>query len=512
MLSRVDVSASGKAPRGRVERLALGAAGLGAAALALATTGGCSTLIGYDDIAYEKGDTTDSSGARTSACVPSEAAGPVDDACGAFVSAVNGDDAKGDGTKSRPFHTIARALKMSNTVYACNGATVEEALELDGDVAVFGGLDCMSGWAYAPKTRTEWHAPAGQIPVRVAELARLSLRDLEIVAPDAAEASGSSIGVLAGADSTLDLRRCTVKAGRGADGMPPPLPASAGMIGAPGQQGSDGCDANVPSTAPGLGGQGLCDDTDVSGGAGGPGLPGPSGADGSDGSPTPGAGDPGHGGKKQDATKCEAGHPGEKGAMGADGGGGQSVGSISKDGYTGSSGDDGARGGPGQGGGGGGGARSCWNAKAGPAGGGGGSGGCGGDGGKGGSPGGASIGVLSLNAKLIASELLVVVAEGGAGGDGAQGGPGGMGGLAGNAGSGDPAAQACTGGKGGDGGKGGRGGGGGGGPSIGIAYRGVAPPTMGVEIVVGVGGKGGKGAGSANDGAPGAAAKTMLMN
>lgn len=507
MLSRVDVSAPGKAPRGRRERLALGAA-----ALAIATGGGCSLVSGYDDITYEKGDTTDPSGARTADCVPAEAPGPVDDACGAFVSAVNGDDAKGDGTKSRPFRTIARALQKSNTVYSCNAATIVEALALEGDVAVFGGLDCMAGWAYAPKTRTEWHAPAGEIPVRVAELGRLSLRDLEIVAPDAVEPSGSSIGILAEPDATVELKRCTVKAGRGAHAKPPPLPASAGMIGAPGEQGSDGCADNVPSTAPGLGGQGICDDVDVSGGAGGPGLPGGSGADGSDGSPTPGAGDAGHGGKKQDATQCEAGHSGAKGDVGIDGGGGQSVGSISKDGYLGSSGGDGARGGPGQGGGGGGGARSCWNAKAGPAGGGGGSGGCGGEGGKGGAPGGASIGVLSLNAKLLVSELLIVASEGGEGGDGAQGGPGGMGGLAGNAGSGDPAAQACTGGKGGDGGKGGRGGGGAGGPSIGIAYRGVAPPKSGVEILVGAGGKGGKGASSSSDGAPGLAAETQLMN
>ncbi len=484
----------------------------GFVAAVVAGGAGCSTWLGYDEVTYEQGDTTGQRTPRNPDCVPSEAPGPLDDACGAFVSAATGDDVTGNGTKAHPYRTLARGLMASKTVYACNAAVFEDAVTATGDVAIFGGLDCTSGWAYVPTTRTEWHAPADVVPLHIEELAHLAMRDVEIAASDAKAPGGSSIAILADAEATLDLRRCAVRAGRGADAPLPPLPAAAGMIGAPGEKGSDGCNDAVSSTSPGAGGQSICDDRDVSGGAGGPGFPGSTGADGSDGSPTPGAGDGGRGGKKQDATKCEPGHAGAKGGPGEDGEGAKEIGAITTDGYTGAPGEDGKPGEPGQGGGGGGGGRACWNGKAGPSGGGGGSGACGGVGGKGGSGGGASIGILSLGATLVTGELLITAGDGGKGADGAEGGPGGAGGLAGAAGDGDPTSSACPGGKGGDGGKGGRGGGGSGGPSIGIAYRGVVPPSAGVEIILGAPGDGGKGADPAGGGSPGVAAKVQEMN
>lgn len=498
-------AASSTSARGLGERLVCA----GGLAAIVAGGGGCSAMLGYDDITYEDGETTRS--AHDPDCDPEQVKGAIDDACGAFASAANGDDLGGDGTKLHPFRTLGRALGTGKTVYACNDAAFEEAITVEADAVLFGGLDCAHGWVPAPMKRTAWRGVPGVPALRVGELARAELHDLSIVAPDAVNPGDSSIGVLADAMSTLELKHAAISAGRGADAPPAQLPAMAGMQGAPGGKGTDGCTGSSSATDPGTGGAGVCEGGDVSGGAGGPGLAGTSGADGSDGSPTPESGDEGRGGKKQDLTLCESGEGGAKGSPGADGAGAKSLGTLGATGWIGAVGDDGARGGSGQGGGGGGGGKQCLNAKAGPAGGGGGAGGCGGIGGRGGRAGGASIGIASLNAKLLLSDVLISAGDGGKGGDGAVGGPGGSGGLAGSGGQGDAVAKACSGGRGGDGGKGGRGGGGSGGPSIGIAYHGSPPPAEGVEILLGKAGDGGKGGGPSGEGAPGLAIKTQAI-
>jgi hypothetical protein len=63
--------------------------------------------------------------------------------------------------------------------------------------------------------------------------------------------------------------------------------------------------------------------------------------------------------------------------------------------------------------------------------------------------------------------------------------------------------QACFGATGGNGGPGGKGGGGRGGHSIGIAYQGPTPSTLGATIQTGAAGQGGLGEGNSGSGAPG---------
>jgi hypothetical protein len=70
---------------------------------------------------------------------------------------------------------------------------------------------------------------------------------------------------------------------------------------------------------------------------------------------------------------------------------------------------------------------------------------------------------------------------------------------------------AYTGGSGGDGGPGGKGGGGRGGHSIGIAYRGTAPPTESITIQTGIFGAGGQGADAAGNGKEGVKANTLAF-
>jgi hypothetical protein len=473
----------------------------------------CTTVLGYDSVGFDGGDGSGGtkSGPIDPMCIPGGGAATLASSCGAFVSAARGDDAGGKGTPDSPYRTLARALSQNKVVYACNEAAFDEALTIEGEITIFGGLDCVQGWAYAPGKRSTFRAPSDQVPVLLQQDATLVLRDVAVAAADASLPGGSSIAVIASQDSVLDAQRCSFTAGAGRDGAAPAAAIGNAKDGTPGQKGNAGCTGWTPATEPGLGGQLQCDDVDVSGGGGGSGFNTGSGADGSDGLPQSGKED-GHGGKKEDASACTAGNPGAAGDTGDAGAGAKGLGAISHDGFTGEDGADGAAGKPGQGAGGGGGARVCLNAKAGPSGGGGGSGGCGGKGGRGGRAGGASIGVVSLNAKLALSDVLITAGRGGLGSDGAPGSTGGKGGLGGAQGLGDNQSKACAGGKGGDGGSGGRGGGGRGGHSIGIAHIGPLTPPAGVEIQISVPGDGGHGDGPGGDGAPGAAEKIQSMD
>jgi hypothetical protein len=473
----------------------------------------CTAILGYDDVVFEgegegagAGAGAAGAGQLDTNCIPSEGNEPVADKCGLFVSAKLGDDVDGDGSKARPLRTVSKALQRGDVLYTCAGDVIDEAVVVDGEATLFGGLDCDSGWAFASGSKTTWTAPAGSVPLHVAEGGRAHLRDMTLTARDAASPGGSSIAVIAGPKSTLDLARCDVVAGDAKDGAGPSEVAGEGLSGMEGGKGTVGCLDLGAAIPPGLGGQHVCGLLDVGGGSGGPGLLGSAGADGSDGSPAVGGQTSGDGGKKQDVTDCTAGHAGAAGAAGEPGAGAKGLGSLGVEGFTGIEGADGAAGKPGQGGGGGGGAKKCGNGKAGPSGGGGGSGACGGAGGRGGGAGGASIGIVSLDATLTLTEVSIRTGNGGKGSAGAPGGSGGDGAPGGPPGAGDSKAKACAGGKGGDGGKGGRGGGGRGGHSIGVAHLGAAPLLAGVELQLGTAGDGGQGEGLAGDGAPGVSA------
>jgi len=449
-------------------------------------------------------------------CIPNQTGDPIDDACGVFVDAANGDDANNGETKTTAVQTLTKAIAVAKgkPIYACADVAKAfvEAIVLDSDAQVFGGLDCTS-WKYAAGTKTKWTAAADEMPLHVKPTGSVTIADVVIEAANATKNGGSSIALLAEGGASVELSRCEVTAGDGKAGETPMAPSGTGAPGTPGVDGKDGC-LSVDDLTGGKGGALVCDGADVSGGVGGQGLTAATGGDGSNGQPDDGVS--GLGGtpqKEAGPSACTNGGDGAEGLPGDPGGGATANGTLSESGYTGESGEDGASTGkPGQGGGGGGGAKKCSPPKdtfAGPSAGGGGSGGCGGNAGKGGGAGGASIAILSLDAILTLKDAKVTSHAGGKGGDGGFGQPGGDGGMGGAPGNGDGTAIACSGGKGGKGGTGGRGGGGRGGPSFGIAFTGEAPDTMGATIMAGTPGEGGQGDGAAGSGAKGMTALTQ---
>ncbi|MBO9202156.1 MULTISPECIES: pentapeptide repeat-containing protein [Niastella] len=135
----------------------------------------------------------------------------------------------------------------------------------------------------------------------------------------------------------------------------------------------------------------------------------------------------------------------------------------------------------------------------GTAGGGGGGGGCGALGGQGANMGGASFGVVLINATLVADNTVKIT--NGAGGDGGTGGAGNSGGAGGAGGNAQSGNNVCnnTGGQGGNGGAGGAGGassggaGGNGGPSVGVALVGTSTCSNNLVFYAGKSGNPGSG-------------------
>jgi hypothetical protein len=440
-------------------------------------------------------------------CVPSmNPKAAVDDTCGVFVSP-EGDD-QNPGTKEKPLKSVKAALaKKDSTIYACAGATpFTEAVTLDKAVTLFGALDCAT-WLYNASAKTQLTAGADEVPLTVSASASGSaVYDVAIAAVDAKKAGGSSIAVIVdGAE--LELVRCDLTAGKGADGAPGVPPSGSGQQGAAAPMPTpatalDGCVMGVNVVAGGLPGQSMCGSVDTSGGLGGSGTNLPAGGGpGGDAQPQPQpnaqAPKDGKAGKAQDMTSCDPGHAGADGLPGTmPGAGATGIGDITAAGYQAPTATPGQSAGtPGYGGGGGGGAKKCANGYAGPAGGGGGAGGCGGQPGSAGGSAGGSFGLVSLNATVSLDAVAITTANGGTGGVGGDGQPGGQGGSGGSPGSsnGDGSVSACNGGKGGQGGRGSSGGGGLGGHSIGIAFKGKAPVQKSVTVQHGNGGTGGIG-------------------
>jgi hypothetical protein len=450
------------------------------------------------------------------ACVPSESGEPVGDACGVFV-ARGGDDAS-EGTKESPVATLAKAVELSakkgGRVYAC-AEVFEEALVLDGAVAMFGGLECSKAWAYVGgEKKTALTAGADAIPLTMKSGASdARIEDFIIQAADAVLEDGSSIAVLADG-ATAELVRCELVAGSGAKGAagaagdPNGMSAASGLPGNGGKNACSDLDGTPGPDAKLLGGDAVVNDCGASevsvGGSGGDGntLFGGGGEAGQTGTAgQAGAGEPAMGMMWSCTVNSGAGNPGSPGEVGTPGLGATGTGTLSALGYAGTSGTAGTPGKAGQGGGGGGGAKggmicSGGVAGSGASGGSGGSGGCGGLPGQGGGPGGASIALVSLKASITLTDCTLTTGkggDGGAGGDAQGGGPGGDPGKGGmGVGVSNPA---CSGGQGGKGGNGGSGGGGLGGPSLGIAFQGNAPERQGKTVVTpgtpGAGGPGG---------------------
>jgi hypothetical protein len=467
--------------------------GVGAAAL------GCFDLA--DDCVFLRTCSAGSDGGPPAGCDPSKTVGPVADTCGVFVSPT-GDDGNA-GTKAKPLKTLTAAMVTGSTIYACAGATpFSEAVTVSKAVTLFGALDCGT-WAYAAQTKTQLTAPANAVPLTLSSLASgTQVDDFAIKAADATTAGGSSIAVLDnGAD--LDLTRCDLTAGKGANGAPGAMPSGSGQKGAdaPAPNALDGCTTMQAAVVGGAPGQSMCGTTDTSGGSGGNGQNQAGGAPGIDALPQPQPnaiqGSDGKGGKQQDAMACKGGDDGAAGLPGAmPGTGATGIGDITSAGYQPPTATPGqSAGSPGYGGGGGGGAKKCANGFAGPAGGGGGAGGCGGQSGGAGHSAGSSFALVALSATVTLNTVTLTSVDGGAGGvggDGQPGGQGGNGGLPGSSG-GDGSVGACPGGRGGQGGRGSSGGGGLGGHSAGIAFKGTAPTQTAVTVHHGKGGAGGIG-------------------
>jgi hypothetical protein len=438
-----------------------------------------------------------------------------------FVSAVSGDDSR-NGTPDQPVKTLKRAIALAlqnkGWVYAC-AESFDEAVEVPAGISLFGGLYCASTpsegqWKYiGNQARTELTANPEQIPLVLQGGGMTRIEDFEVIAKPALNPGGSSIAAVVDG-ATAELVRCTFEAGDGKDGAPGASSTGAAKNGVQGGKGGDACSAVV--IAGGLSVSSMCGNPDSSSGYGGDGF--------EDGVNAGDSGLPGttmNGGAGETSTTlCKAGTDGATGVAGAHGEGATDLGTISKSGYAGVAGSAGTAGGPGQGGGGGGSAKGGKNTggatdkcsattPGGAAGGSGGSGGCGGAPGQGGGPGGASIALISLNATLTLTKVILRTGNGGKGGDGGQGQAGGMGAPGGKGGGVDAAMTslhpACDGGAGGAGGKGGQGGGGRGGHAIGLAYVGQSMPA--VEDVFfsikGVAGSGGKGADMAHSGVAG---------
>jgi hypothetical protein len=515
------------------------AIGLGAALL-MGVVAGCELVAGFGNPTLGNPSGQGGSASSTSsgtgsmlACNgdPTTDATLISDACGIFVSASAA--AGGTGTKEKPFTNLPDALVaaqlMNRFIFVCaEKYMLTSTLNITDGVDIYGNLSCSSGtWtmqdARVEANRAELDGPANGIAVYVSVMSgAVNVDGLNVVAADATGMGASSVAVYVDTGTTANFSNGDFTSGAamaGAAGADAPTtPATAGMNGNNGNaactaamvQGAMQVTNNCGSNLFSVGGQGGNGELSM-GGPGSPGLPASTlgGA--------AGAGDSGASG-----WSCAAnggnGTDGMSGAFGTVGMPGTDFGKLTANGYVGVAGGDGGDGTPGQGGGGGGGARGsstdCVGANNGGASGGsGGSGGCGGAGGKGGQGGGASIALVSANAKVT---LVAVKLTAGGGGTGGRGGNGQQGGGASNGGLGGipvgGLSEACGGGHGGYGGSGAPGAGGAGGHSLAIASTGTAPTldSKSTTIVASTPAAGGAGGMNNNYGNSGSAGLTAV--
>lgn len=397
----------------------------------------------------------------------------------------------GDGTRAKPFATIAAGLEgaiaQSKRVYVCAG-TFNESVKVANGISMVGGLDC-SKPTWPPSTeRTRVISPTSPAITADSISAATRIESFEIVAPDGTEQSPTSIGLRAKDAGALVVAKSRIVAGKGKDGAAGTDAAQLVLAAGANGTSSSGEQSGQPNQfAFGLmyregeaGGLAAC--------TGAPGFqPSPGGKGGKGAShdtetkspPTGVSGQywrlycrPAGAACVQDWIKTagEAKTP-TVGTAGADGASASTPGTLNVDGYTPRDGTAGTNGGVGSGGSGGAGGDLTGYAGAqylygyGATGPGGGAGGCPGLAGTAGKGGGASIGAFLVSSKDLTFDATEVTAcAGGAGGKGAFGSNPTSGGAAGTALGTASAAQA-----GGAGGRSGVSGSGAGGPSYGIA-------------------------------------------
>ncbi|HTN84082.1 MAG TPA: hypothetical protein VL242_10360 [Sorangium sp.] len=493
-------------------------AAVGCDALSIGLTGDCDYMLTCAHHDWLQGE---GGGPPNPACEadPTEDASTVSDECAVFARASA--EAGGDGTKERPYASLAEAVANAGgkRVLACASGAFAESVTIEAGVEVIGGFDCDAGWTWSAAARSAIEGPAGAVALTMTEGASgAKVRSFAVRAASATELGGSSIGV-AVADVEAELAQVDVTAGDGMAGANGETPEEASQAGASASEVVSNACEGVFGGEPGVT---ICQDGETRGGAGG--LGGTTGTDegngqkGADGAPLPepNSNNKGLGGTGQTGTadECRRGEDGKSGDPGS-AGEARSDTQLTLVGIVGGDGDSGTSGKRGQGGGGGGGAKAglfcgaASNPVTGPGanGGGGGAGGCGGKGGGGGKAGGSSLGIVSLGTKLVLTEVTVAVGRAGKGGDGVagqNGADGGAGATGGAASANPPSIPGCDGGKGGRGGAGGPGGGGRGGHAVGVAY--AVAPTAAVELMeftagmAGAGGNAGPGGSEENAG------------
>jgi len=427
---------------------------------------------------------------------------------GVFVASHG--SANGDGSRARPFASIAQAIATADgkkRVYVCAG-TYREAIAIVNNVTMLGGLDCATEIWASRGARSRLEAPTSP-SVRAEGIVNTTrFEGFEAVAPDGTAEAPSSIALLAKGSPKLTIANARLAAGRGKDGAP----------------GTDGVQLTIDSTAgenypPGNGplAQAQVSTTYPQGGAGGTAT-----CAGEDGHNPEKGGNGGRGGvyrckqltdpisgntlyrwqweqttfgaqKPLTVGEVKSGAPGDPGT---DGVSAAAIGLLSADGYVPADGTPGSSGKPGRGGRGGDPQSGVLNTNCGApnnelvyygiGGGGGGAGGCPGLAGTAGKGGGASIAALVVASPGLAFEATELAGgDGGAGGKGTLGSVPTVGSAAGT--NGPLVTPAPT--AGGVGGRAGYSGSGAGGPSIALAYSaGDVDVRATSKLVVGKGG------------------------
>jgi K319-like protein len=438
-----------------------------------------------------------------------------------FVDGDNGSDSEGNGSRAKPFASIAKALceitpdqqdiyiktlaseqRYDETIDPCSGKparAAEKILSIPTGTSLYGGYNAnwerdkaanptrvttsYYGFRFTAIDTDAWFsgfnvqtqdAPGPDNDVyalyAVGGSATFYVNDNTLSAGNVgfgvSFSPGSSYGLLVALIETSMIERNTISAGFGGDADNADNLSGAAANGGPGVSSSSKAGANAGD------GKGSEDYDGGKGGNGGTGVysDGASGGNGQKASGASGSGG-GSGGSGNTAANGKGGTKGAPGAAGAGGAGGNGNGSISAssiDGFfvqfTLGKGSIGNTGGAGAGGGGGGGGEATLSTVNGSGGGGGGGGGAGGTGGTGAAGGGASIAlfIAAVNTSII-NENTIASGAGGAGATGGLGQTGGVGGIGGTGAKGQCGVFGCgdQGGDGGNGGNGGKGGAGG---------------------------------------------------
>jgi hypothetical protein len=430
---------------------------------------------------------------------PIEGAPSIDvrDDAGFFVAPSGNDSA--DGSRARPFATLARAIyeaKMTQrNVFACQGTFKEDVVLVEG-VSMLGGLDCSRPEWPMSDAMTRIESPRSPAVQATFIATPIRFEGFEVIAPEGKRSGESSIAFYTQGTPSITIVRSRLVAKNGANGAdgvePPAIVVSGNVNGEDGATSIDVCSSIYylcPPPLPGsaVGGNVTCNgkaDANIRGGNGGqPGLFRTfRNEQGTFVAVEVYQNNPANDSKPGEGRNAYPGAPGRDGASAT------GFGTMSVAGYTpknGTAGTDGTNGSGGSGG------KGSWPRPTrsdtiyrGFGGAGGGAGGCGGVAGTPGEGGGASIGLFATrsSAQLVAVEILT--GNGGAGGRGTFGAAATRGGAPGKA------DTLNVGASGGNGGRAGTSGSGAGGPSIGIAYSGTTPTLVETKFSIGQGGAG----------------------